>query len=118
MRQAAAGTDVRIAAQKYPPELESALQSAVLQRVPLTFLPFVNQQLHQWEFLFPNERRSVERLLIYVAGISEEQSAALFAEATRLEDRMGVRYWQFSTHQQTIENSSQLARSPYFQEWR
>jgi hypothetical protein len=107
-----------MAAEKYPSELESALQSGVLKRVPLTFLPFVNQQLRQWEFLFPNERRSVERLLIYVARMSEEQSSALFAEVSGLEDRMGVRHWQFSTDEQTIENSSQLARSPYFQEWR
>jgi hypothetical protein len=31
---------------------------------------------------------------------------------------MGVRHWQFSTAEQTIQNSSQLARSPYFQDWR
>ncbi len=31
---------------------------------------------------------------------------------------MGVRHWQFSTSEQTIENSSELARSPYFQAWR
>jgi hypothetical protein len=109
---------VTYSAQKYPPELESALQSGVLKRLPLTFLPFVNQQLHQWEFLFPNERRSVESLLIYVAGMSAEQPSVLFAEVTGLEDRMGVRHWKFSIDEQTIENSSQLARSPYFQEWR
>jgi hypothetical protein len=31
---------------------------------------------------------------------------------------MGVRNWEFSTTEQTILNSSQLARSPYFQDWR
>jgi hypothetical protein len=31
---------------------------------------------------------------------------------------MGVRNWKFSTSEQTIQNSSQLARSPYFQDWR
>jgi hypothetical protein len=107
-----------MAAQKYPPELETALQAGVLKRLPLTFLPFVNQQLHQWDYLFPNERRSVQRLVVYVAGMSNEQSAALFAEVTALEEKMGVRRWQFSTSEQTIENSSELARSPYFQEWR
>ena len=107
-----------MAAQKYPEEVERALEAGVLKRLPLTFLPFVNQQLHQWEYLFPNERRSVQHLLVYVAAMSEDQSAALFAEVRALEDKMGVRHWQFSTSEQTIENSSELARSPYFQEWR
>ena len=107
-----------MAAQRYPEEVERALEAGVLKRLPLTFLPFVNQQLRQWEFLFPNERRSVERLLIYVAAVSDEQSAALFAEVRALEEKMGVRHWEFSTSEQTIENSSELARSPYFQEWR
>jgi hypothetical protein len=37
---------------------------------------------------------------------------------TDLEEKMGVAQWQFSISEQTIQNSSQLARSPYFQEWR
>jgi hypothetical protein len=35
-----------------------------------------------------------------------------------LEDKMGVRNWRFNTNEQTIQNSSLLAASPYFQEWR
>ena len=107
-----------MAERRYPEEVERALEAGVLKRLPLTFLPFVNQQLHQWDYLFPNERRSVQHLLVYVAAMSEEQSAALFADVRALEDKMGVRHWQFSTSEQTIENSSELARSPYFQEWR
>jgi len=65
-------------ADKLPERIESALSKGLLKRLPLTFLPFVNQQLDQWQNLFPNERQSVERLLLYVAGLSPEQSAALF----------------------------------------
>jgi hypothetical protein len=36
----------------------------------------------------------------------------------QLEEKMGVRGWQFSTEEQTILNASLLARSRYFQEWR
>src|SRR5215469_2103776 len=107
-----------MAVEKYPEEVERAIESGVLKLLPLTFLPFVNQQLRQWDFLFPNERRAVQHLLLYVAAKSEEQSTALFAEVRALEDKMGVRHWQFSTAEQTIENSSELARSPYFQQWR
>ena len=103
---------------KLPENLQGALSKGLLKRLPLTFLPFVNQQLNQWSYLFPNERLSVERLLLYVASLSPEQSAGLFRDVVDMEEKMGVRNWEFSTTEQTILNSSQLARSPYFQDWR
>ena len=103
---------------KLPGEIQNALRNGALNRIPLTFLPFVNQQLNQWKNLFPNERQSTERLLLYVVSLSPEQSAALFRDVVELEDKMEVRRWQFSTTEQTIQNSSQLASSPYFQDWR
>ncbi len=109
---------MHIEEKKLTGNLQEALSKGLLKRLPLTFLPYVNQQLNQWNYLFPYERRSVERLLLYVAGLSPEQSAALFHEVVELEDKMGVRHWEFSTTEQTILNSSQLARSPYFQDWR
>ena len=104
--------------EKLRDDLQSALDKGALQRLPITFLPFVNQQLDQWKYLFPNERRSVEKLLLYVAERSPEESSALFKDIIEIEEKMGVRHWRFSTNEQTIENSSQLARSPYFQAWR
>jgi hypothetical protein len=98
--------------------VQDALSKGLLKRLPLTFLPFVNQQLHEWDYLFPNERQSVERLLLYVASLTPEQSSALFRDVVQLEEKMGVRHWQFSTTEQTIQNASELARSPYFQDWR
>ena len=106
------------ASAKLPENLQDALRRGLLTRLPLTFLPFVNQQLHEWDYLFPNERKSNERLLLYVDSLSPQRSAALFSEVARIEDRMGIRQWNFSTDGQTIENASELARSPYFQEWR
>ena len=103
---------------KYSGKLQDALNAGVLKRIPLTFLPFVNQQLNQWNYLFPNERQSVESLLIFVESLSPDQSSALFHDVVELEEKMGVRHWRFSTTEQTIQNSSQLAASPYFQEWR
>lgn len=101
-----------------PESLRDALDHGLLKRFPLTFLPFVNQQLRQWEYLFPNERKAVQQLLLLVASLDTDQSTRLFKEVVQLEERMGVRHWNFSTTEQTIENSSELARSPYFQEWR
>src|ERR1035437_13354 len=104
--------------EKLTENLQDALSKGLLKRLPLTFLPFVNQQLNQWDYLFPNERQSVERLLLYVASLTPEQSACLFRDVVEREEKMGVRGWQFSTTEQTILNSSQLASSPYFQDWR
>lgn len=102
-----------------PEKLQEGLQHDVLKRLPLTFLPFVHQQLREWEFLFPNEKSSMENLIVYVDSLDRAEATALFSDVVRLEDKMGARRWQgFSTEEQTIENSSELARSPYFQEWR
>ncbi|MFZ1085545.1 MAG: hypothetical protein WAN35_11305 [Terracidiphilus sp.] len=109
---------MRVKEQVLPQNLQEALSKGLLKRLPLTFLPFVNQQLNQWSFLFPNERQSVERLLLFVASLSPEQSTGIFRQVAELEEKMGVAHWEFSTSEQTILNSSQLARSPYFQEWR
>jgi hypothetical protein len=106
------------AEEKMSDSLQKALSQGLLKRLPLTFLPFVNQQLNQWTYLFPNERQSIERLLLFVSSLTPKQSAALFHDVVALEDKMGVRNREFSTSEQTIQNSSQLAASPYFQDWR
>jgi len=103
---------------KLPEGIQDALRKGLLKRLPLTFLPYVNQQLREWDYLFPNERQSVQRLIVYVAGLDEEECSGLFRDIVQLEEKMGVRHWQFSTSEQTIQNASLLARSPYYQEWR
>jgi len=105
--------------EKLPDQVQEALRKGLLKRLPLTFLPFVNQHLREWDYSFPYERQSVSRFLVYVGSLDEEEFSGLFRDVARLEEKMGVRHWQqFSTTEQTIENSSLLARSPYFQEWR
>jgi hypothetical protein len=104
--------------EKLPEEVQEVLRKGLLKRLPLTFLPFVNQHLREWDYLFPYERQSVLRFLVYVGGLSEEDFSSLFRDVAQLEEKMGVRHWPFSTTEETIQNSSLLARSPYFQEWR
>jgi hypothetical protein len=105
--------------EKLPEDVQDALRKGLLKRLPLTFLPFTNQHLREWEYQFPYERQSVQHLIVYVASLSEVEFSNLFQDVVQLEEKMGVRHWkQFSTTEQTIENSSLLARSPYFQEWR
>jgi hypothetical protein len=104
--------------QKLSPPLQDALDKGLLKRLPITFLPFTQQQLREWDYLFPYERQSIQHLLLYLAGLNDAQLSALFSEVTQLEQKMGVRDWQFTTNEQTILNASLLARSPYYQEWR
>ena len=101
-----------------PKQVQNALGNGLLKRLPLTFLPFINQELREWAHLFPYERRSVEGLLVYLSSLNDEQRSALFREVFELEEKMGVRRWHFSTDEQTIQNSSLLARSAYYQDWR
>jgi hypothetical protein len=104
--------------QKLPEQLQDALNKGLLKRLPITFLPFTRQQLRDWDFLFPYERQSILRLLLYLASLRQEQFAELFREVRQLEEKMGVRGWELSTNEQTILNASLLARSPYYQDWR
>ncbi|MGO9270093.1 MAG: hypothetical protein ACLQOO_07545 [Terriglobia bacterium] len=104
--------------ERLPKQVQDALGNGLLKRVPLTFLPFINQELRDWDHLFPYERQSVQGLLVYLSGLNDGQCAALFREVFELEEKMEVRRWQFSTDEQTIQNASLLARSAYYQDWR
>ena len=104
--------------EKLPEQLQKALDEGLLKQLPRTFLPVTRQQLHDWDYLFPYERQSVVHLLLFLASLSPAESTALFREVVQVEEKMGVRDWQFSTEEQTILNASLLARSPYYQEWR
>jgi len=106
------------AQEKLPEKLQEALNKGLLKRLPITFQPVTRQQLREWDVLFPYERQSILRLLLYLASLNEQQLAELFREVVQLEEKMGVRSWQFSTEEQTILNASLLARSRYYQEWR
>ncbi len=106
------------AQEKLPEKLQEALDKGLLKRLPITFQPVTRQQLRDWGVLFPYERQSILRLLLYLASLNEQQFTDLFREVVQLEEKMGVRSWQFSTEEQTILNASLLARSRYYQDWR
>jgi len=76
--------------EKLPSQLQDALDKGLLNRLPITFLPVTRQQLREWEYLFPYERQSILHLLLYLASLSEAQSAALFQEVVQLEEKMGA----------------------------
>jgi hypothetical protein len=90
----------------------------LIARMPVTMRPSLNQQLNQWEMLFPFEQR---RLAAFFRGIESFQPAALdalTAPLRTLETKMGVARWNFTETSETMENASLLARSEFYAEWR
>jgi hypothetical protein len=87
-------------------------------RLPLTLRPSVNQQLAEWEMLFPFEQKRLMTFLRGVDAFSASELDALTASLRSVEAKMGVAGWDFSESSNTLENSGQLARSQYYQEWR
>ncbi len=90
----------------------------LVERLPVTMRPALNQQLSQWSTLFPFEQTQVAGFLQGVQAMSPARLAALTEPLWTLEKKMGVRNWNFSEANDTIENASQLARSEYYGEWR
>ena len=101
-----------------PQEIQSALKKGLLQRLPLTVRPSINEQIRGWEFLFPFEHRNIQQFFGYLGGLDDSQFGTLFRSIREIEGRMGVAQWNCSARKSTIENASLLARSPYYGSWR
>ncbi len=94
------------------------LKKGISRYLPITFQPFFNQQVRSWDVLFPYERQSLLEVLTYLDGLSPEPRSQLFEPIRKLEKKMEVNQWDFSVQEQTLEDGSLLARSPYYLEWR
>jgi len=89
-----------------------------IARLPLTMRPAFNKQLNGWDNLFPFEQNRLIEFLDGIASFTPTELDALTQPLRRLEGKMGVAHWNFSTDDDTLLNASQLARSPYYAEWR
>lgn len=104
--------------QELPSPIRRAYEKRLLKRLPWTFRPYFNEQIREWETLFPYERQVLLDVLSYLVQLNDEQLADLFGNAREMETRMGVSRWPLSMQRQTLVNASLLARSPYYREWR
>lgn len=102
--------------QRQEPSLE--LYRHLVHELPVTLRPAMNQQIDQWNTLFPFEQTRLSTIMDRLASFSPPAFAALIAPVRAVESKMGVRSWNFSESEDTIENASLLARSPYYVEWR
>jgi hypothetical protein len=90
----------------------------LIRRLPITLRPSMNQQVDQFSGLFPFEQARLSRMLDGLASLTPAALAALIAPVRAVENKMGVASWDFTESEDTIENASLLARSPYYAEWR
>jgi hypothetical protein len=90
----------------------------LIERLPVTLRPALNQQLSQWAMLFPFEQNRVVTFMDGVEALSPAAFQALTGPLFALEAKMDVRHWNFSEQADTIENASLLARSAYYADWR
>jgi len=101
-----------------PEVLRKAQEDRLVERLPITFRPFVNQEISGWSTKFPYEQRYVESFVGFLARLSPPDLAELFAGVRRVETSMGISEHQFSANEQTMREASILSRSPHYQEWR
>jgi hypothetical protein len=92
--------------------------SRLVERLPVTFRPFINEKLRDMGALFAFERESLETLLSFLEGLDQSEFELLFRQVRAVETKMGVERWTFSMQGETLENTSLLAHSAYYQEWR
>lgn len=90
----------------------------VIARLPRTFGPALNQQLRQWDLLFPAERRLIRAQLAWISRQSDTAFQGLFEPITRIESRMNLPKWKPDAAALSIEDTAIIARSPYYPEWR
>jgi hypothetical protein len=89
-----------------------------IARLPLTLRPALNQQLAQWDTLFPFERSRFHSFIKGTQSFSPNDLTALTASLRSIELKMGVDRWQFSAAGDTVGNATELARSEYYADWR
>jgi hypothetical protein len=70
----------------YPPQARqiATKQIALLQRLPLSFLPLLLRELIVYDWKFPAERVDLDRQLTYFNGLSPEQFHSVIAAFSRL----------------------------------
>jgi hypothetical protein len=89
-----------------------------MARLPRTFRPALNEQLRNWELLFPAEQRRLESQLDWLSHLPAGEFQRLFAAIVELESRMELPRWDASASGLTVQDVGLLARSPLYPKWR
>jgi hypothetical protein len=98
--------------------MDPGVYKELLSRVPRTFVPSLNEQFRQWDFLFPTAQRTLKAQLDWLAGLSAPEFKKLFAPLLEVENRMELPKWQPQSVGINMRDAGLLARSPYYGAWR
>ena len=90
----------------------------LIGRLPRTFRPALNDQLHNWELLFPAEQRRLKEQLDWLSGLPPDEFQRLFAPMAALESKMDLPRWDAASSGMTVQEVGLLARSPLYPQWR
>jgi len=98
--------------------MERPSGSELLARLPRTFRPALNDQLRNWELLFPAEQRKLEAQLKFLAGLPGGELQRMFAPVAEVESRMNLPRWDAAAAGLSVQDTGVLARSPLYPRWR
>jgi hypothetical protein len=90
----------------------------LLARLPRTFVPALNEQIKNWDVLFPAERRTMSAQMSWLARLPAHEFRDLFEPIKALEARMDLPAWNPRTPRVSINDTSVLVRSPLYPQWR
>jgi hypothetical protein len=90
----------------------------LIRRLPATFGPALNDQLRQWNVLFPAEQRRLRAQLDWLSRLPRDQFDQLFAPLLGIEKRMALPRRDSSTAGMSVRDVGILARSPLYPQWR
>ena len=90
----------------------------LIARLPRTFGPALNDQLANWDLLFPAEQRQLRGQLDWLSRMPAPELKSLFTEVTGIESNMDLPKWQPGSKGISVEESGLIARSPLYSQWR
>ena len=90
----------------------------VITRLPRTFGPSFNDQLSQWDLLFPAEQRQLRAQIDWLSRLPADDFKRLFAPILEIESRMDLPHWDPNTKSVSVTDAGILARSPNYPKWR
>ncbi|MGA7411588.1 MAG: hypothetical protein WBW33_13995 [Bryobacteraceae bacterium] len=94
------------------------VNAALLNRLPRTFVPALNEQFRNWDLLFPAERRTISTQMEWLAALPDADFKALFEPIVTLERQMNLPPWNPATDRLSVTDTGILVRSPHYQQWR
>ncbi len=90
----------------------------MIGRLPPTFRPALNEQLRNWNLLFPAEQTLLEGQLDWLAKLPPGELDNLFAPIIELERNMDLPRWNSTAAGLNVQDTGRLARSSSYPRWR